>query len=122
MATAGQDGSIVVELRLADRADVGTKFRTKWKWSPRTVVEYVSFEAPRTWTAHTDGSLETNFTCTITPHPDGAKVPVEFGLIPHGLFTPIFPLFVRSFRKQTRTTAEKIRTTIDARHGHAANS
>lgn len=92
----------------------GTKYRAKWKASPRIEIEYVEFDAPRSWEAHSDGSLQANFRCTIEPHPDGAKVAATLELIPHGLFKLAFPLFARIFDKQAKEAAERMRTTINA--------
>jgi carbon monoxide dehydrogenase subunit G len=97
----------------------GTKYRAKWKGSPQIEVQYVHFERPRSWQAHSDGSMETNFKCTIVPHADGAKVETELELIPHGLFKLAFPVFRLIFSKHEKASADRIRRTINERYGEA---
>ncbi len=100
----------------------GTKYRAKWKASPQIEVEYVHFEHPRSWQAHSDGAMETNFKCTIVPHADGAKVETELELIPHGLFKLVFPLFLRIFSKNEKAAADNMRRTINARYAAAISA
>jgi hypothetical protein len=100
----------------------GTKYRAKWKGSPRIEVEYVHFERPHSWQAHSDGSMETNFKCTIAPHADGAKVETELELIPHGLFKLAFPVFRLIFTKHEKGHADRIRRTLNERFGSARSS
>jgi len=100
----------------------GTKYLAKWKGSPQIEVEYVDFESPRSWRAHSAGSMESNFRCTISPHADGAKVQSELELIPHGFFKLVFPLFLVLLRKHEKTGAEKMRRTLEARYGDAVGA
>lgn len=97
----------------------GTKYRAKWKGSPYIEVEYLHFDRPHSWKAHSEGAMESHFECTIEPHADGAKVETELELIPHGLFKLVFPLFRRTFDKHAQAAADKMRTTLEARYGDA---
>lgn len=97
----------------------GTRYRAKWKGSPQIEVEYLHFERPRSWQAHSDGSMESNFKCTIVPHADGAKVESELELIPHGLFKLAFPLFRLFINKHEKVSADRIRRAINERYGDA---
>lgn len=99
----------------------GTKYRARWKGSPEIEVEYVEFEAPRRWKAHSGGAMESNFECTVGPHADGARVESELELIPHGLFKLAFPFFLVFLRKHEKAGAERMRRTLEARYGGAAS-
>jgi len=108
-----------VEKLTDDPVGLGTKYRAKWKGSPYIEVEYVDFEHPHSWRAHSDGSMESKFKCTIAPDGDGAKVSSELELIPHGFFKLVFPLFRLMARKHEKAAAERMRTTINERYGYA---
>lgn len=98
----------------------GTRYRARWKRSPWVEVEYLDYDPPRSWRAHSGGAMESHFQCSIEPHPDGARIQSELELIPHGFFKLLFPLFKRSFAKHEREAVEKMRTTLEARFGGAA--
>jgi hypothetical protein len=95
----------------------GTRYRAKWKNSPQIEVDYVHFDRPHTWRAHSDGLLESNFQCMIEPHADGAKVVTELELIPHGFFKLFFPIFKLVFSKSEKAAADRIRRTLHERFG-----
>lgn len=96
---------------------LGTRYHAKWKGSPLIEVEYIHFDRPHTWRAHSDGSMESNFRCTIEPHADGARVVSELELIPHGFFKLFFPIFQMMLRKWDKAGAERMRKTLNERYG-----
>lgn len=100
----------------------GTRYLARWQRSPEIEVEYLEFDRPHSWRAHSDGAMESNFRCTISPHPDGARVESELELIPHGFFRLLFPLFLMVLRKHEKAGAEKMRTTLEARYGDAVGA
>lgn len=95
----------------------GTMYRAKWKGSPQIEVEYVHFDRPHSWRAHSDGSMETHFQCTVEQHADGAKVMTELELIPHGFFKLAFPIFKLLFSKAEKAGADRMRETLNKRYG-----
>ena len=98
----------------------GTLYRAKWKGSPQIEVEYVHFDRPHSWQAHSDGLLESNFKGMVERHADGAKLVTELELIPHGFFKLVFPIFKLVFSKSEQSAADRIRKTLEERYGETA--
>ena len=97
----------------------GTLYRAKWKGSPQIEVEYVHFDRPHSWQAHSDGLLESNFKGMVERHADGAKLVTELELIPHGFFKLVFPIFKLIFSKSEKAAADRIRKTLEERYGNS---
>lgn len=100
----------------------GSRYLAKWKGSPEVEVEYLEVDRPRSWRAHSGGSMESHFSCEVSPHPEGARVQTELEIIPHGLFRLAYPLFLVLFNSHAKTASRKIRTTINARYADAATA
>ena len=94
---------------------LGTKFRGKWKGGPVVEVEIVTFEPPRTWSAHNGGPVEVTFTCSLEPTPAGTRLNAEFAAQPHGWFRLVFPLFLLMIRRQERANMTHLRESLERR-------
>jgi hypothetical protein len=70
----------------------GSKFRAKWQGSPVTIVEYLSYERPKAWSATAPSkSLTVDFYATVTPSETGSRLDVAMAVIPHGPLRLLLP-------------------------------
>jgi hypothetical protein len=94
---------------------VGTRYRAKWKGSPHVELETVAFDRPHSWTTHNGGPLEVRFTCTVEPDPVGTRLQVEFEPTPHGPLRLVFPLLLRSLRRDELANMTHLREALERR-------
>jgi hypothetical protein len=94
---------------------VGTTYRAKWKSSPNVELVTMAYDRPRSWTMHNGGPLEVNFTCRVTPVPEGTRLDVSFEPIPHSWFRLIFPVFMILMRREERANMDLIRNALERR-------
>lgn len=79
----------------------GSKFRAKWQGSPVTVVEYMTYERPKAWSATAPSkSLTIDFYGTVTPTGTGSRLDVRMTVIPHGPLRLLLPLIRRRMQQQ----------------------
>jgi hypothetical protein len=79
----------------------GSKFRAKWQGSPVTVVEYMTYERPKAWSATAPSkSLTIDFYGTVTPTETGSRLDVRMTVIPHGPLRLLLPLIRRRMQQQ----------------------
>lgn len=94
---------------------VGTRYRAKWRGSPRLELETVAFDRPRSWTVHNGGPIEVTLTCTLEPVPEGTRLTAEFSPTPHGWFRLVFPVFLLAIRRQEQRNMAHIRQALEGR-------
>ena len=88
----------------------GSKFRAKWQGSPVTIVEYLTYERPKAWSATAPSkSLTIDFYGTVTPTETGARLDVRMAVIPHGPLRLLLPLIRRRMQQQDWTTCASSR-------------
>lgn len=79
----------------------GSKFRAKWQGSPVTIVEYITYERPKAWSATAPSkSLTIDFYATVTPTETGSRLDVAMAVIPHGPLRLLLPLIRRRMQQQ----------------------
>jgi hypothetical protein len=79
----------------------GSKFRAKWQGSPVTIVEYLSYERPKAWSATAPSkSLTVDFYATVTPTETGSRLDVRMAVIPHGRLRLLLPLIRWRMQRQ----------------------
>ena len=79
----------------------GSKFRAKWQGSPVTIVEYITYERPKAWSATAPSkSLTIDFYGTVTPTETGSRLDVRMTVIPHGPLRLLLPLLRRRMQQQ----------------------
>lgn len=79
----------------------GSKFRAKWQGSPVTIVEYITYERPKAWSATAPSkSLTVDFYATVTPTETGSRLDVAMAVIPHGPLRLLLPLIRRRMQQQ----------------------
>jgi uncharacterized protein YndB with AHSA1/START domain len=79
----------------------GSKFRAKWQGSPVTIVEYITYDRPKAWSATAPSkSLTIDFYGTVTPTETGSRLDVRMTVIPHGPLRLLLPLLRRRMQQQ----------------------
>jgi len=94
---------------------VGTRFRAKWKGSPYTEVETLSYERPRSWKMHASGPLEINFSARLSAAADGTTLNVDFEPIPHGWLKLLSPFILLGFRRAERANMIRVREALEGK-------
>jgi hypothetical protein len=79
----------------------GSKFRAKWQGSPVAIVEYITYDRPKAWSATAPSkSLTIDFYGTVTPTETGSRLDVRMTVIPHGPLRLLLPLLRRRMQQQ----------------------
>jgi uncharacterized protein YndB with AHSA1/START domain len=93
----------------------GSKFRAKWQGSPVTVVEYLSYERPKAWSATAPSkSLTVDFYATVTPTETGSRLVVAMAVIPHGPLRLLLPLIRRRMQQQELDNMRFIKAKLES--------
>ena len=93
----------------------GSKFRAKWQGSPVTIVEYITYERPKAWSATAPSkSLTIDFYGTVTPTETGSRLDVRMTVIPHGPLRLLLPLLRRRMQQQELDNMRFIKGKLEA--------
>jgi uncharacterized protein YndB with AHSA1/START domain len=94
----------------------GSKFRAKWQGSPVTIVEYITYDRPKAWSATAPSkSLTIDFYATVTPTEKGSRLDVRMTLIPHGPLCLLLPLIRRRLQQQEVDNMRFIKRKLEER-------
>jgi hypothetical protein len=93
----------------------GSKFRAKWQGSPVTIVEYLTYERPKAWSATAPSkSLTIDFYATVTPIETGSRLDVRMTVIPHGPLRLLLPVIRRRMQQQELDNMRLIKGKLEA--------
>lgn len=94
---------------------LGTQFKAKWTKSPVVTLEVTRFDPGEGWTFHNGGAIEVELDVHLEAVPEGTRVTARFTPTPHGLlFRMLFPLFVRSMRREEQQVASQYTAWIES--------
>jgi hypothetical protein len=80
-----------------------------------TIVEYITYERPKAWSATAPSkSLTIDFHGTVTPTETGSRLDVAMAVIPHGPLRLLLPLIRRRMQQQELDNMRFIKAKLEA--------
>lgn len=93
----------------------GTKFRAKWTKSPVVELEVVRFDRPRGWGYRNGGAIAVDLDIDLEAV-DGGRATIlrsRFDATPHGPLRLVFPLLLRSLRREETRNMQLIKQWVE---------
>ena len=93
----------------------GSRFRAKWTKSPVVELEILRFDRPEGWAYRNGGALAVDLDITLESVDDGRATILRsrFDAKAHGALRLIFPLLVRSLRREEARNMQLIKDRVE---------
>ena len=96
----------------------GTRFRAKWTKSPVIELEIIRFDRPNGWAYRNGGAIAVDLDISLEPVDEGRATILRsrFDATARGPMRLVFPILVRSLRKEEARNMELIKERVENSH------
>jgi uncharacterized protein YndB with AHSA1/START domain len=93
---------------------LGSRFRAKWTKSPVVELEITTYDRPSGWSYVNGGPISVDLTILLEVVGDATKLTSHFDATARGPMRLVFPLILRSLRKEERRNMKLIKAKLES--------